>query len=46
MKYLGYMNGWKTAPHCWWRFLLLPLSFESNEVFKSLGLFGFVIFWE
>lgn len=47
MKILGTMNGWKGAPHLWWRYLLLPLSWQVMPAcWTSISLFGFVVFIE
>lgn len=45
MKILGTMNGWKLAPHCWWRYLILPFRYERTPQWTSVGLFGFVVFF-
>jgi hypothetical protein len=46
------MNGWRDAPHCWWRFLLLPFRWEVVKAppgraggWISVSFFGFVVFW-
>lgn len=40
------MNGWRDAPHHWWRYLLTPFSWEETPAWYSLSLFGFVFFFE
>lgn len=35
------MNGWRDAPHCWWRYLLLPFSWKNC---RPLGWFMFSAF--
>lgn len=44
MRILGTMNGWKDAPHCWKRFLLLPINWDVTPAYTSISIFGFVIF--
>lgn len=39
------MNGWKEAPHCWWRYLVTPFGWDFNPAWKSISLFGFVFFF-
>lgn len=46
MRLLHVMNGWREAPHHWWRYLLLPLRYERTPAWVSLGLFGFTFFVE
>ena len=42
-------NGWKLAPHQWWRFLLMPFGWQRVSTYGggyfSLSVFGFAIFW-
>lgn len=38
------MNGWKDAPHQWWRFLLLPFRWEKTPAWYSMSICGFVFF--
>ena len=44
MRKLRMMNGWREAPHLWWRYLLLPFRFEWAPWGCTVGLFGFVFF--
>ena len=44
MKILGTMNGWKAAPHCWWRYLITPIDWQVTPAWTSISLFGFVVF--
>ena len=46
MKLIGFMNGWKSAPHCWRRFVFHPVSVDRNKAFTSVSLFGFVFFFD
>lgn len=41
------MNGWHDAPHFWWRYLLLPFSWETCRAlgWVNFSAFGFVFFW-
>jgi hypothetical protein len=45
------INGWKEAPHQWWRYLLLPFGWDRfvyqdhGQVTISLFGFAFVIWW-
>ena len=45
------MNGWRDAPHCWWRYLLMPFGWDRAKPpgrktqWVSLSLFGFAFFW-
>ena len=48
MKLIGVMNGWRDAPHHWWRYLLLPLGRVDHVPgsWWSISLFGLVLFFE
>ena len=47
MKLIGVMNGWRDAPHLWWRFILLPLGRVNKPPgWLVISLFGFVFFFE
>jgi hypothetical protein len=48
MKLIAVMNGWKDAPHHWWRYLLLPYHFGSAKPagWFVVSLFGFAFFFE
>jgi hypothetical protein len=47
VKVIGFMNGWKDAPHCWKRFLFLPLVAKHYAVnVYEVGIFGFLWFVE
>ena len=46
MKLIGVMNGWRDAPHHWWRYLLLPLQMNSTPQWRCVSLFGFAFFFE
>lgn len=45
MRLLCVMNGWKSAPHYWWRYMLIPIWIKKyhNGVFE-LSMIGFVFF--
>ena len=45
---ISVMNGWVDAPHCWWRYLLLPFGWDSARRWLgwySVSFFGFTFFW-
>lgn len=48
MKFVA-MNGWKNAPHHWWRYIVLPFSWERFDLGARghfrISLFGFALFW-
>jgi hypothetical protein len=44
MKYAGYMNGWKDAPHQWKNYFIKPIKYEKTPAWISLSIFGFVFF--
>lgn len=47
MKLIGVMNGWRDAPHLWWRFILLPLGMDNIPGhWRSVSLFGFTFFFD
>ncbi len=46
MKYLGMMNGWKQAPHCWKTFIALPIRIDRTPRWTSISLFGVVFFFD
>lgn len=45
-KYIAKMNGWLSAPHCWKRFLMRPISFSVYSDVLNVSLFGFVFFFK
>ena len=44
MKLIAVMNGWRDAPHQWWRYIVLPFGWDSTPQWRSFSLFGFVFF--
>jgi hypothetical protein len=46
MKPIGFMNGWKEAPHCWKTFLLRPVRVDrAPGSWISLSVVGLVWFF-
>jgi len=47
MRYLGMMNGWKDAPHCWKNHISKPLWFEGITYnWISFTVLGFIFFFD
>lgn len=46
MRLIGFMNGWRLAPHCWWRFIVSPIGWDITLGWWSVSIVGFVFFFE
>jgi hypothetical protein len=46
IKIIGFMNGWKEAPHCWKFYLFDPIKIDRTPSWTSISFFGFVFFFD
>lgn len=44
MRILGWMNGWREAPHCWRYFLRRPVHIEHAPEWISITVLGVAVF--
>lgn len=47
MRLIAVQNGWRLAPHQWWRFILTPVNWDRTPpTWWCLSVFGFVFFFD